>query len=179
MSSTLSLEEIRNLEAPTEDFLCKPEDNTYGIEFVYFKIRNANNNQVLFEIRKPESEIGKKAAHPVRFVQYQFGPNFFKLSTIGTTLEFRVGPQPVKKFLMIEKHYFKGMLIKSYEFEVPFCMPNSQNSLEAVYELPQFGPELEEEMIKSPFETVSDSFYFVEGKLVMHNKAAYSYAPFQ
>jgi len=34
-------------------------------------------------------------------------------------------------------------------------------------------------MIESPFETVSDSFYFVEGKLVMHNKAAYSYAPFQ
>jgi hypothetical protein len=58
-------------------------------------------------------------------------------------------------------------------------MPSSQNSLEAVYELPQFGPELEEEMINSPFETVSDSFYFVEGKLVMHNKAAYSYAPFQ
>jgi hypothetical protein len=40
-------------------------------------------------------------------------------------------------------------------------MPNSQNSLEAVYELPKFGAELEEEMIKSPFETVSDSFYFV------------------
>ena len=33
-------------------------------------------------------------------------------------------------------------------------------------------------MIQSPFETVSDSFYFVEGKLVMHNKAAYSYALF-
>ena len=48
MSSTLTLEEIRHLEAPTEDFLCKPEDNIYGIEFVYFKIRNAINNQVLF-----------------------------------------------------------------------------------------------------------------------------------
>lgn len=34
-------------------------------------------------------------------------------------------------------------------------------------------------MIKSPFETVSDSFYFVQGKMVMHNKAAYSYAPFE
>ena len=47
-----------------------------------------------------------------------------------------------------------------------------------MYDLPNFGPELEEEMIKSPFETVSDSFYFVEDKMVMHNKAAYSYAPF-
>lgn len=33
-------------------------------------------------------------------------------------------------------------------------------------------------MIKCPFETVSDSFYFVEDKLVLHNKAAYSFTPF-
>lgn len=58
-------------------------------------------------------------------------------------------------------------------------MPNTTNSLEALYDLPNFGPEMEQEMIDSPFETVSDSFYFVEGKMVMHNKAAYSYAPFQ
>jgi protein unc-119 len=80
---------------------------------------------------------------------------------------------------MIEKHYFKGQLIKAYDFHVPFCIPNTTNSLEAMYELPSFGPELEQEMINSPFETVSDSFYFVDGKLVMHNKAAYSYAPFE
>jgi hypothetical protein len=34
-------------------------------------------------------------------------------------------------------------------------------------------------MIKSPYDTVSDSFYFVGEKLIMHNKAAYSYAPIQ
>lgn len=100
------------MTAPTEDFLCKPEDNIYGIEFVFFKIRNAINNQTLFEIRKPEGEVGKKVTQPIRFVQYQFGPHFFKLSTIGTTLEFKVGDKAVKKFLMIEKHYFKGKLIK-------------------------------------------------------------------
>lgn len=126
-----------------------------------FRIRNAETNHVLFEIKKPAAEIGKKSANPTRYVQYHFGPQFFKLSTVGTSLEFRVGNQPVKKFIMLEKHYFKGHLIKSYEFEVPFAMPNSQNSLEAMYELPDFGPELEEEMIKCPFETVSDSFYFV------------------
>ena len=134
---------------------------------------------MLFEIRKPEWEIGKKSSKPNRFVQYHFGPNFFKLTNIGTTLEFAVGPQPVKKFLMIERHYFRQKLIKSYEFEVPFCMPSSRNSMEAVYELPQFSKEEEEDMIKSPYETVSDSFYFVEGKLVMHTKAAYNYQPFQ
>ena len=28
-------------------------------------------------------------------------------------------------------------------------------------------------MIDNPFETKSDSFYFVNGKLIMHNKASY------
>lgn len=31
------------------------------------------------------------------------------------------------------------------------------------------------EMIGSPFETRSDSFYFVDDELVMHNKADYAY----
>ena len=29
------------------------------------------------------------------------------------------------------------------------------------------------DMIEHPFETKSDSFYFVNGKLIMHNKASY------
>lgn len=33
----------------------------------------------------------------------------------------------------------------------------------------------EHDIIAAPFETKSDSFYFVEGKLVMHNKAEYAY----
>lgn len=30
-------------------------------------------------------------------------------------------------------------------------------------------------MIDNPFETKSDSFYFVGNKLIMHNKADYAY----
>ncbi len=30
-------------------------------------------------------------------------------------------------------------------------------------------------MVKHPYETVSDSFYFVKNELVMHNKAYYKY----
>ena len=32
-----------------------------------------------------------------------------------------------------------------------------------------------QEMIDAPFETKSDSFYFVDDKLIMHNKAEYAY----
>lgn len=34
-----------------------------------------------------------------------------------------------------------------------------------------------EEMIANPHETKSDSFYFVDDTLIMHNKASYKYVP--
>lgn len=34
-----------------------------------------------------------------------------------------------------------------------------------------------EEMIAHPFDTKSDSFYFVDDELIMHNKASYKYVP--
>jgi hypothetical protein len=52
------------------------------------------------------------------------------------------------------------------------------NNWEIIYELPPLDPALEQEMIDSPWETKSDSFYFVDGNLIMHNKAEYNYAPF-
>lgn len=103
---------------------------------MHFKIRNAQTNSVLFEVTKPESEYGKFNLDAPRTVKYQFGPQFFNLGVIGTTLEFRVGAKPIKKFVIIERHYFKGKLIKSFEFDVPFCIPGTKNSLEAMYELP-------------------------------------------
>lgn len=32
-------------------------------------------------------------------------------------------------------------------------------------------------MIANPYETKSDSFYFVKNKLIMHNKASFKYMP--
>jgi hypothetical protein len=32
-------------------------------------------------------------------------------------------------------------------------------------------------MIAAPYETKSDTFFFVDGKLIIHNRAAYNYAP--
>lgn len=41
---------------------------------------------------------------------------------------------------------------------------------------PLVSPVAVREMILHPYETQSDSFYFVDNKLVMHNKADYSYS---
>ena len=76
---------------------------------------------------------------------------------------------------MIERHYFRNKLIKSFDFNFGFCIPGSTNTWEAVYNVPTLDRDLIDEIIANPFETQSDSFYFVDDKLVIHNKARYSY----
>ncbi len=49
---------------------------------------------------------------------------------------FRVGDLPVKNFRMIERHFFGDRLLKSFDFDFGFCIPNSVNSCEQIYEFP-------------------------------------------
>lgn len=114
--NSVTPEFVENLEKPAENFLCPLEANIYDIEFVYFKIRDVTDNQTLFEVRKPQEAIGKPITEKMRTIRYHFGPGFFQLKHIGTTLEFKVGAKAVKNFTMIERHYFKNELIKSYKF---------------------------------------------------------------
>ncbi|XP_019903336.2 protein unc-119 homolog B isoform X2 [Esox lucius] len=111
-----------------------------------------------------------------RFVRYQFTPAFLRLRQVGATVEFTVGDMPIENFRMIERHYFRQKLLKSFDFEFGFCMPSSKNTCEHIYEFPPLSDDIMREMISHPYETQSDSFYFVDNKLVMHNKADYSYS---
>lgn len=108
-------------------------------------------------------------------------------------IEFTVGDQPVKEFQMIERHFFNNKCLKSFEFNFGFCVPNSRNTCEQIYEFPELIqteskstisliPEYlissfttETKLIANPYQTKSDSFYFVDGELVMHHRAEYAY----
>ncbi|RWS16075.1 protein unc-119 B-like protein [Dinothrombium tinctorium] len=179
-------EDVIKLSSFTEGFLCSQEANCYDIEFTRFKIRDMETGNILFEISKPspseydEDDLGIQEQEDVdpnagRFVRYQFTSNFLKLKTVGATVEFTVGDKPVNNFRMIEKHFFRDRPLKTFDFEFGFCIPNSKNTCEHIYEFPVLSPELCEEMINNPFETRSDSYYFVDNKLIMHNKADYAY----
>uniref|UniRef100_A0A663MJW0 Protein unc-119 homolog A n=1 Tax=Athene cunicularia TaxID=194338 RepID=A0A663MJW0_ATHCN len=163
-------------------YLCTPEENVYKIDFTRFKIRDMESGTVLFEITKPAASErehnDRKDIDPNagRFVRYQFTPAFLRLRQVGATVEFTVGDKPINNFRMIERHYFRDQLLKSFDFEFGFCIPSSKNTCEHIYEFPQLSEDLIREMILHPYETQSDSFYFVDNKLVMHNKADYSYS---
>ena len=62
-------------------------------------------------------------------------------------MEFVVGDKAVQNFKMIERHYFRNKLLKDFEFDFPFCMPNTTNTCEHIYDLPQLTAE-ESELIK-------------------------------
>ncbi|CAB3401682.1 unnamed protein product [Caenorhabditis bovis] len=176
-------EDVLRLPGITQDYLCHPSANVYNIEFTRFRIRDLDTEQVLFEIEKPEDTSNQEnrdvtiqqATEAARYVRYRFSPEFLKLRHVGATVEFAVGNRPVNNFRMIERHYFKDRMLKCFDFEFGFCIPNSRNTCEHIYEFPKISDALMEEMISNPYETRSDSFYFVDNKLVMHNKADYAY----
>ena len=181
-------DEVLQYQAPTDGYMCPLTANTYGIEFEFFRVKDHETQQTLFEVAKEPgtppldlASIPPEFEDQVRCISYDFGADFLSLPTIATELQFAVGPQALNSFRMIERHYFRDFLIKSFDFTFGFCIPNSTNSWEAIYDVPELPPELVEDMINNPWETQSDSFYFVtneygEEHMVMHNKAKYAYS---
>jgi len=179
---TVTPADVLDFGRPTSNFLCKLSANVYGIEFLSFKVRDMASNETLFSVsRDPDqppfdmSQLTPEQEEAVRCISYEFGTDFLRLQSIGTQLEFSVGPEPVPSFRMIERHYFRDRLIKSFDFSFGFCIPNSTNSWEAIYDVPPLDEDLIQEMVANPFETQSDSFYFVGDTMIMHNKAKYAY----
>ncbi|CAJ1029288.1 putative GMP-PDE, delta subunit [Leishmania utingensis] len=190
-SSSVTPAQVLAFTAPTERFLCPLTANIYGIEFYQFTIRDIEQNKILFSIGESPNgagdgnvrdmlarvaQLSEEEAAAVRTIRYRFAPSFLRKSAVGAKLVFGIsGDAPVPKFRMIERHYFRNVLIKSFDFEFGFCIPHSTNTWEAIYDMPSLSPEWEEAIIASPFEAASDSFYFVGNQLIMHNKAYYAY----
>ena len=71
-----------------------------------------------------------------RVVRYHLGPQFLKLRNVGLTLNFGIGEKEVKNMQMIEKHFFRGKVIREYSFNFGFIIPNSSNTWDFVYDMP-------------------------------------------
>ena len=196
--SEITPEVVRNYKEFTPKFLCGLSANVYNIKFKRFKVRDIETDFVLFDVSDESEENQDQENKDIpdemkdenlkkiedediykspRMIRYHLGPDFLDLKNLGSSLTFSVGDQPVKDFLMIERHYFNEILIKSFEFKFDFCIPNSVNTWEYIYTVPEIDPKLKKQMIDEPWHTRSDSFYFVQNKLIMHNKAIYNYGP--
>lgn len=175
-------DDILKLNRPTDGFLCPTSANTYGLEFLQFTICNYETKDIIFEVGRdlpPPSDItvdlSAVGEDLGRKIKYNFSEDVLRLPLIQTSLIFGVGQQELNNFRMIERHYFKDELVKSFDFTFGFCIPGSTNTWDTVYSLPPMTNDLINDMIDNPYETRSDSFYFVDNKLIMHNKASYKY----
>ena len=187
---------VRSYTGFTPKFLCGMSSNIYNIRFKRFKVRDIETDFVLFDVSDDSDDSNNNESMPEelkdenlkkiedediykspRMIRYHLGPDFLDLKNLGSSLTFSVGDKPVKDFLMIERHYFNEILIKSFEFKFDFCIPKSVNTWEYIYTVPEIDPKLKQQMIDEPWHTRSDSFYFVGNDLIMHNKAIYNYGP--
>ncbi|KAG2494394.1 hypothetical protein HYH03_007447 [Edaphochlamys debaryana] len=167
---------------PTSGWMCPLNANSYGIEFLKFEIKDYDTNRVVYQVaREPDPEplpepLDPEVENMIRSVKYTFPASFLKFKTVRTLLEFCVGPKPAPNLRMIERHFFKDKLVRTYDFEFGFCIPNSTNSWEAIYDVPEYTTAQINDYVSHPYAHKSDSFYFVDNKLIMHNKAEYQYA---
>jgi hypothetical protein len=184
---------VREYKEFTPKFLCPISANIYKIKFKRFKVRDLDTDFVLFDVSddSPDSDTENNnneeennieieeedILKSPRTIRYHLGPDFLDLKNLGSSLTFSVGNEAVKDFLIIERHYFNDLLIKSFEFKFDFCIPNSTNTWEYIYNIPDIDNDIKKQMIEQPWNTRSDSFYFVGDKLIIHNKALYNYSP--
>lgn len=60
---------------------------------------------------------------------------------LSLRLEFTVGSKALNRFRLIERHFFRNLLLKTFDFEIGFCIPYSRNTCEHIYCLPDLEPE--------------------------------------
>ena len=179
ISTLPSPDDIRALEKPADNFLCKLSDNWAQFKFKGFRIRDMVSNILLVEVPEDDVEnenLDEDDDPSKRLIKYHLGPDFLELKTVGLTMFFSVGATPIQNMEMIEKHYFRNKCIREFSFKFGFIIPNSTNSWELVYDFPDLSEEEKEEIRQAPWEVKSDSYFFANGKLMIHNRAEYNYS---
>ena len=135
-------EYVQTLTGPTDQFLVRLSENWPRFTFKGFHIRDMISNITLVDV--PAEEItdeqllSENDDPSMRLIKYHLGPDFLRLQTVGLTMMFGIGPRPIQNMEMIERHYFRGRVIRDYSFRFGFVIPNSTNEWELVYDMPNF-----------------------------------------
>jgi hypothetical protein len=174
MENLITIEKIKAMKSQTDDYLVKLVDNSYGIRFKGFKIRDVDTGEVFHEFLAEDIyQLDYFADHEL---EYLFPHTVLKARNIGSNLTLVVGDQLVKDLTLIERHYINDSLVAHYEFNFPIFMPNSENNIEFMYPVPKLSDESRKDLENGEeILAKSDTFIFVEKKLIIHRRANYTY----
>lgn len=175
MDSSLTIDQALSMQKPTDKFLVKLSDNVHGVRFNGFKLRDMDTGEIYHEYYPSDIyELDYFADH---ILDYSFSNKILKAKKLGSTLKLCIGDKDVKQLVIIERHYINGKIAANYSSpKYPLLFKNSENSVEFIYDMPK----LPEETVKDiengkPVKANSDTFVFVQGKLIIHRRAKYVY----
>ena len=174
--SDFTEEQALKMEKAADHFFVKLEDNIYGVRFNGFKLRDLKDGKVYHEYYPADPyELDYFADH---ILDYPFPNDIIKgQKQLGSTLKLVVGDKVVKNLVLLERHYIGDKLAANFRFCFPIFIPKSENTVEFIYEIPKLSPEIEEKLEKGDdVHAESDTFVFVEGKLIIHRRAVYTYS---
>jgi hypothetical protein len=178
-------DEVRKMTQPATHMYCSLKDNDL-IKFGKYEIKDHFSGMVLMYISEQMNEFADLKARKeeeegtgsldTRTIRYNFGPHFLDLETLELKLEFSLRKEePIEDLLFIEKHFLGKQELMSFEFKHPQCVPQKTNEWNIVYNFPDLAQKDRDQMTKNPWQVYSDSFFFANGQLIVHNKAVYNY----
>jgi hypothetical protein len=175
MENLTTIETIKAMTKPTDDFLVALDDNIYGVRFKGFKIRDVDTGEIFHDFQAEDIyQLDYFADHEL---DYQFPHSVLKAKNIGSNLTLVVGDKLVKDLYLIERHYIDDQLVANYEFHFPLFMPNSENNIEFMYPVPKLSEASQKELANGhDIYAKSDTFVFVDKKLIIHRRANYIYS---
>jgi hypothetical protein len=174
MENSITIDSVKAMTKPTEDFLVKLVDNVFGVRFKGFKIRDVDTGEIFHDFQA--EDIFQLDYFADNELEYQFPHAVLKAKNIGSNLTMVVGEKFVKDLTLIERHYIDDLLVANYEFNFPLFMPNSENNIEFMYPVPKLSDASQKELANGEdIFSKSDTFIFVDNKLIIHRRANYVY----
>ena len=163
------------MNKPCEKFLSRIEANIHDICIGRLILRDLEKNVVLYDLTPPGGFMPTPKIDKDRMLKFQFPKAILKLNSMGSTFEFKIGPVEMKNMRIIQKHFFMGKLLKVYDMEFGYCMPDSVNSWECMLTLPEIPDKEIDEIVKNPWKYTSDTFFFNENHLFLHMMGEYMF----
>ena len=175
MKANITPAYVLGLTEACEEFLCPIEANVHDICFGKTILRNMANNQLVFEDIPPGGFRPLPKEDKDRKFEFHLPSDFLRINSAGMTFEFKIGPVELKNLRVIERHFFFKKLIKSYDMEFGYCMPDSVNTWETMITLPQLSEEEIAEIVKNPGKYKTDTYFFNENNLFSHIRSDITY----
>ena len=174
MENDITIDQVMSMNNPSDNFYVELKDNILGIRFKGFKLRDVQTNEIFHSYQS--ENIYELDYFAENELDYVFPSSILKVKNLGSNITLVVGNNLVKNLTLIERHYIDNQLAANYKFEFPVFMPGSENNIEFMYPIPPLTKDTLDRINNcQDISAKSDTFIFVEGKLMVHRRANYCY----